>query len=695
MLTNMTPEAFITQLSVQLGVRYTAEQVEMIKNMDKSMFVYADPGTGKTSTVTAGLVFAELYKQIPGDKICAVSFTNDATAELANRHKHVCRKLKINENVNFKTLHKICTAILKENYKLLGMAQLKICSDYNYDTLQRVMTSSARELGVCIQDNQVRNISKALQSANSSLTFSKSALESRMYFKEAHVSYEDFMIVRKLMYEYNSLSETIQVSDIMLYTLQLLTQHPEVAEEFKKNCQLLVVDESQDMSLLQLRLISLLADNVVFVGDMKQQIYGFNGACQEVGHYFKVFYPEAKILSLTQSFRCDNAIADYAKPIVLPNGVGGEDFKGTGPGGTVECIPDLDINKIVSRISKDMQEHKGQIVTQIMILYRNNYTSVPVIDALYRAGIPVRCTKHVEAFKMPVIGEMLELVEIARTPSDTNKMPALRYIIPEFVRYGKAGVNPIMKIALQTGMSLFDITYKFQDEYTGSVAMELLLDVREMLLQGEPLSDILNKIWPTYNNLWLRNREWMLDFPATYYTKLVNPLIEGRTYDQFLNAEIDKSKKIMEANKNLVGVRCSTFHSAKGLEADVVYLMDVDANTVPNVKQIEKMVKAGCLIDVARNVNNERSLLFVACTRARHELYISYDSSVGPSTLITEPETYANYDLLYANNRQTYDDVEIFNKFVCTSCKDMRGVLDDINKVVAAAELASHAADIE
>ena len=108
---NMSEDAFVNLLEVRMNMVFTDEQKKFIKTLDKPGICFASPGTGKTASAVAGLLTTELYKQVPGENIYALSFTNMATLELSLRHEKACRVLGITQRVNFKTLHSLCSTI--------------------------------------------------------------------------------------------------------------------------------------------------------------------------------------------------------------------------------------------------------------------------------------------------------------------------------------------------------------------------------------------------------------------------------------------------------------------------------------------------------------------------------------------------------------------------------------------------------
>lgn len=670
MITNgITEVGFMSALEVKLNADYTDEQKELIRNFGSGpVFCFADPGTGKTFTAIGGLIYAELFKQIPGQSIYALSFTRLATGELSVRHERACRKIGISNQINFKTLHALCRSILKDNYRLLGMSKFDSGGELTMESAYRLVEDSCREWGVVIKPQQITSSIYASRLLNASLIFDQDVVESKMAFKETGLSYETFTRIRGLLFSYSLLSEKISVNDLLLYTVLLLTRHPEISDKFKEKCKLMLVDEAQDLSLLQLRIISLLTDNPVFIGDMKQQIYGFNGACQEVVSEFHKLYPNAKDLRLSQSFRCANEIADYATQIILPNKVGGEDYKGVGDGGKVINMNGLDadglnLSQLTSNLHDEFLANKNKFTKDYLFLVRNNVSVIPVIEELFKQGLPFRVNKYTPAYEIPVISDLCQLLQLANSPYSKANILALKYIIPEFQGYYTLQEHPFYQICSKTESSIFEVNYQYRDIGTASNAMNVLIEVSEMLKRGATMKDLLNKLWVTYYNNWLSKNAWKLESKPEYYTRAVNSLT-SKTFAQFIQDETKKTNIIKECEKYGRGIRCYTMHASKGLEADVVYIIDANQGLIPNTSKLDKMCKRGCEMDAARSIREERSLCYVACTRAKHELYIV--STDKPATMLQGINDYEDFDRLYACYKTSGDDINAFNKF----CKE-------------------------
>ncbi len=662
----ITQEAFITKMEVGLKANYTQEQKDLISSFgDGPIFCFADPGTGKTYTAIGGLLNAELFKSIPGSNIYALSFTRLATSELAVRHERACQKLGISKQVNFATLHKLCRSILKENHQLLGMSSFDSTGELTMDKAFRLVEATLAEEGIPLEPSKIRACVMACRKLNAALIFDEDVVTTKAAFKDCNVSYDIFDKIRGNLFSYSLLSETISVSDLLLYTVLLLTRHPEISAEFKSKCKLMLVDEAQDLSLLQLRIISLLTDNPVLIGDMKQQIYGFNGACQEVVQEFHKLYPNSTDMKLTQSFRCKDEIVKYATKLILPNNIGGEDFKGVGPGGTVNIYRGLardgaDIHGLAERLHSEFIQNHNRLPIEYLFLVRNNFSITPIIEELYKQGLPFRVNKFLPAYDTPLIKEICELLNLAQSPQALNNILALRYLIPEFKGYRNLVEHPYYKICSKTGCSIFEVNYQFSDPAIAGKAMELLMTVADMIHSDCSMKDIINTMWPLFSENYVKQNVWRLEAAPKAYFESIEPLVH-KTYSTFLQDEIKKAQIIQESEKYSRGVRCYTMHASKGLEADVVYIIDADDGLIPNVSKLNKMLSKHCEMDVARAIREERALCYVACTRAKSELNIVYNET--PAPMIMGENPFQDFDRNYECYKVSGDDIRAFESF--------------------------------
>lgn len=665
----MTIDDFSLALSVRLDKVFTEEQKTFFQDFTVPTLAFASPGTGKTMSAVTGLLTAELFHGIPGQNIYALSFTRAATGELATRHKRACEKLsqsigasRVHQTIQFGTLSSFCKTIVEENYEAVGLTSRPTTKNVPMQSAVTIIRDLCDKWGIPVQQNKLRTIVYAIRSLNASLIFDQHNVEESYDFKTTGIDYESFTRLRAAMFVYSINTDTMPVNDIFLYALVVFMNKPEVSTALKKKIRIMLVDEAQDLSLLQLKLISYMTDCPVLIGDMKQQIYGFNGACSEIVSEFFKLYPTARRLELNQSFRCRDEIADFATKIILPNEMGGESFKGVGTGGTVEVLSQIDYTEVAEQIKMDYESNRSNFTKDIMFLFRNNVSMIPVVEALYKAKVPFRSDKYISVSKLPVISDLMQIVNLCRNPFDLNNLTALKYLLPEFRYYASASSMPVYKILSKQGGSLYDLNYNYKD-FIAPKVFNTLIDVSDALRKNALLSDVLNSIYPIYKSSWLDDNEWKLEQSADYYIKIALPAIRGKTYSQFISDENEKDSINTEFSAQNRGVRCYTMHSSKGLEADVVYIVDADDGIIPNANQIKKREKVNCILSIAKDIRNERSLCYVACTRARSELYIIASSEVSPMFLgINE---FRNYDAVYKCSKSAvHDEISAFGDFV-------------------------------
>lgn len=658
---NISLEAFMTHASVKMGRDFNDQQLELAKDFTKPVISFSYPGTGKTETALLGLITAELFHGVPGENIYALSFTRNATNELKYRHEAHCKKLGIKQKPVFKTLSALCRQILIENAGTLGFTNLKITNTFTIADLTEYLLETAATNEIPLDPYKVRPVIQAIRSLNSSLIFDRVHVESKMVFTQTGLSYEHFTILRKALYDLNKIVESIQLDDIFLYTLELFMRDPELSKRLKSKIKVFLLDEIQDVSLLQLRLASYMSDNVVAMGDIRQQIYGFNGACQEIVAQYKKYFPTAREVTLFQSYRCGSKIADYATTLILPNKLGGSEFKGKeGLEGSVELVKQASLSDIAKNLHEDFIENNHVFAEDNMFIFRNNMSAIPLADEFYKLKLPFRVNNYKPAHQIPVIQDICAIVDMCRNPTQAGIIKPLMYLIDEFSGYSSVMDVPVYKIMQKEGCSFLEAKYQYKNPVQASSILTVLKEVVELLKNNSMTFIIFNTIWPIYEPH-LRKKEHFLEQPASYYTNLVAPLIQNKTYQQFTKDELDKVDHIQESVDRRVGPRCYTMHGAKGTEADVVYILDADEGIVPNTRKLEKTLEAGCIIDAAREIRNERCLVYVAATRAKKRLYVGYTSQI--STLFTQYNAYANLDKAYESFTPNYNDVEVFSNF--------------------------------
>ena len=694
------PEVFFGILEAKLGKKYTAEQVEFMRDFTVPVLSESKPGTGKTTAVVAGLINAELNMQIKGESITALSFTREATLELKQRHEEAIKKLGMQKQyIQFKTLHAMCRKILMDNHELLGMETVNIGKALSMAERIEHIVNTAAEEKIPINKSKARDIVKAIENLNSSLIFEKGHVESKYCFKKCGIPFDDFTLLRKRAYRLNKIMEIVQVSDILLYTLELLLTHPEVSAKEKESRAILVFDEFQDASLLHLKLVNMLAANVIAVGDINQQIYAFNGACQEIVQKFREYYPNYKEVPFTQSFRCSQEICDYSMEIIKANGNTNVGFKGTTVPGRVIFENHTDLKGIVQDIYTKFKENNNTFKVDTMFLFRNNMLAIPLAEEMYkcrewdpvekrfRNEMPFRINGYKPAYEIDIIKDLCAICNIVRSPREVSNLGILNKLLVEYAGYRAPSEMPVYKVMTKKRCDFFEAMnqIKFNADRNAGEVMEMFLKVDEAYKLKATTRDLFNLIYPLYNAVWLKKNAYRLEQEPTHYINLVVPLIADKNYDKFLEDEIKKAEFINGCVKKREGIRNYTLHGAKGLEAPVVYILCAEEALIPNQKELTETLKYNCMLDAAKNIRNERSLIHVGVTRAMYEVHISYDNQLASlfgrlkenGDIDTSNNIYEELDETYARNKEFFNDVESFIDFTTDEGVMVRDEIDE------------------
>ena len=646
-------ENALSFLIAETGVRLTDEQRDVVRHFNDSMCVAASPGTGKTTTTVCGLIAAQTIHGFKGSTINAMSFTKLATAELATRYKNMAARCGINANISFNTFHSICYKIIRDRFPEFRVREIKLAEELNEFAV------FLKEEGVKYADKMqfVKKCYNAMTSLNNEMLWHKMSVENNAVFAEIepYITLRQFQVCRARWFRRNFMLRSMLQGDIPTMALYILLLYPEIQEKYRKQFQLMVVDEFQDMSLLYLEVLKLISNKLIVVGDLKQQIYAFNGANLKIFDFFKEMYPDSLVLPLSQSFRCCDEIVELANKVIAPNEIiGTDDFKGVGPGGSV-TITKGNYKELTSVYESIKTRQDNKEFNDIMFLTRNNASIIPVIEELYQRGIMFRTTKLQKVQDTEIYKDLCMLAEIAIHSTDPQYVQRVAYFMPEF-KWLKARENPLLQVMAQSpyerDKSLLTMNYSYKENSSYEI-INCLKRFKELNDKGLCFYEAMQPLLVIYEKYIIQGKYYLLEQTPEYYHLLVEYIVKTKTFDKMIMEEDDKAARNEHYNALHEGVRCYTFHSAKGLEAQEVYLLDVDAAIIPQVKKMERLKELGCLYDAAKELRNERNLLYVAITRAKKKLYLAYSFELSP--LIASPES----------NELSYLDAE-YKKYTST-----------------------------
>ena len=557
--------------------------------------------------------------------VMAITFTNKAAGEMKERLRRMLGGEEGDE-VFASTFHSACVRILRRWAEEIGYP--RSFTIYDTDDAQRVMKAVYKDLNVDDKFfpiksaiNQMSRWKDQLVSPEQALAKdTKGALAARIY-----AAYE------KRLKE----AGAFDFDDLIYQTVQLLAEHPDVRDFYQTKYKYLLVDEYQDTSVAQFRLVSLLTGperNICVVGDDDQSIYRFRGATIENILNFEKCYPGAKTIRLEQNYRSTSNILNAANCVIQHNTErkGKTLWTDNGEGDKVQVYTAENEQDEAMHIADVIGQHlkEGGHLADHAILYRMNAQSAPIESYFTRAGIPHKIVGGQRFNDRKEVKDIHSYMSIVANPRDDVR---LRRIINEPARkIGNTTVEVIADLAAQQGVSMLEIIghadqyaklsravmplLKFwqiyqslQDSLETKTLDAFAADVIERtgykaMLEAdaakghEDAADRLQNLGQLVNNV--KNYCDQHGEDAT---------LEGYLEDIALISDIDSY------NESADQVVLMTIHSAKGLEFPYVFLIGMEEGVFPS--EMSKYSEA--------DLEEERRLAYVGITRAKKELYIS------------------------------------------------------------------------
>ena len=560
--------------------------------------------------------------------VMAITFTNKAAGELKERLRNMLGGEEGDE-VFASTFHSACVRILRRWAEEIGYP--RSFTIYDTDDSQRVMKTVYKELSVDDKFFPVKSAINPMSRWKDQLVSPAEALQTPAKDTKGALAARVYAAYEKKLKE----AGAFDFDDLIYQTVQLLAEHKEVRDFYQNKYRYLLVDEYQDTSVAQFRLVSLLTGpekNICVVGDDDQSIYRFRGATIENILNFERVYPGTKTIRLEQNYRSTSNILNAANCVIQHN----TERKGKTlwtqnvEGDKVQVYTAENEQDEASHIADIIGQHlrEGGHLADHAVLYRMNAQSAPLESYFTRAGIPHKIVGGQRFNDRKEVKDIHSYMSIVANPRDDVR---LRRIINEPARkIGATTIDVIADLAGQEGVSMLEIIrhadqyaklsraiaplYKFyqiyerlQDSLENKTLDEFASDVIEItgykaMLEAdaakghEDAADRLQNLGQLVNNV--KNYCDQQGEEAS---------LEGYLEDIALISDIDNY------NESADQVVLMTIHSAKGLEFPYVFLIGMEEGVFPS--EMSKYSEA--------DLEEERRLAYVGITRAKKELYIS------------------------------------------------------------------------
>jgi DNA helicase-2/ATP-dependent DNA helicase PcrA len=600
-------------------------QHDAVKNANGPTMIVAGAGSGKTRVLTHRIAFL-LESGVKPWEILALTFTNKAAKEMKERIGHLVGE-ETARDLWMGTFHSIFARLLRRDAPLLGFTSSFTIYD-SEDSLSAIKQIMGR-IGIAKDQFNPNAVRSRISSAKNQLVYPQeyAKLARDLFGEKVSEIYPEYV---KLLKNSNSMD----FDDLLLKSIELFTQHPEVLSKYQDRFKFLLVDEYQDTNRAQYSIIKLLAGkykNLTVVGDDAQSIYAFRGADISNILDFERDYPDAKIFRLEENYRSTQNILGAADELIKHNKgqIAKTLFTKNAEGDPVhviECTDERDEAAAVVRVIEEETRKEKLNLRQFAVLYRTNAQSRAIEDGLRRQGIPYVIVGGTAFYKRKEIKDVLAYVRLIVNPNDSESL--LRVINYPARGIGPTTIEKILAYQQEHASTLFhafeciDFVQGIHSRTVGKIKEFTSLiakygTLKDKMSAGELLRAMIDetrilqelKLENTMESLArYENIQEFLSAVTEFFLEKDDATIDSFLEEVSLVSEVDSA----DGTKNAVTLM--TLHAAKGLEFPVVCVTGLEEGLFPGQMAAQDNSQ----------LEEERRLLYVGITRAMKKCYLFY-----------------------------------------------------------------------
>lgn len=606
------------------------KQAEAVQTTEGPLLIMAGAGSGKTRVLTHRIAYLIDEKYVNPWNILAITFTNKAAREMRERALALSPATK---DTLIATFHSMCVRILRREADHIGYNRNFTIVDPGEQ--RTLMKRIVKALNLDPKKWSERSILATISNAKNDL------LDERAYELGASDLYSQTVArCYKAYQEELRRSEAMDFDDLIMMTLRLFDQNPDVLAYYQQRYQYIHVDEYQDTNHAQYQLVTLLASrfkNICVVGDADQSIYGWRGADMQNILDFEKDYPDARVVLLEENYRSTKKILQAANEVIQHNrhrrpkklwtqNADGEQIV------YYRANDERDEAVFVASTISNMCLELGKSFKDFAVLYRTNAQSRTIEEALLKSNIPYTMVGGTKFYSRKEIRDVIAYLTVVANPSDNISFERI-------VNEPKRGVGPgtldkLRQFAYGQEQSLLEAASSLeQSPLKGKAAQamlalaSLLSDLRadldqlsitalaEALLEKTGYLDMLRVQNTLESQARIENIEEFLSV-----TKSFDDLSAQR---QEHEAGIDRLGRFLndlaliadsdDGNAETAEVTLMTLHAAKGLEFPVVFLIGMEEGVFPLARAAEDQDE----------LEEERRLAYVGITRAEECLFLT------------------------------------------------------------------------
>ncbi len=559
------------------------EQQKAVINTEGPMIVLAGAGSGKTRVLTYKVMYLLLEKKIDPASILMVTFTNKAAGEMKERIQNFISNLSTHHFTSYpfiSTFHSLCARILRIDGYRVGISPRFIIYD-DSDQIEAIKEAMSK-LYISPKDFKPSSVLATIsQAKNELISEDEYATFARGLFQNTVAKI--YPLYQKILKE----NDALDFDDLILQTIKLFRENPDVLTKYQNQFQYILIDEYQDTNRSQYILTKLLSEkwrNLCVVGDFAQSIYSWRGADYRNLLKIKNDYPDVKTFSLSQNYRSTQKILDGAYAVIAkntshpilslwtqnPDGEAIEIFEAENEQNEADFIVRTIVNHGVSKLN------------EIAVLYRTNAQSRVVEEAFLHHGIP--------------------------------------YILVGGTRfYERREIKDVLSYLRLLANSQESIAFK-RAEKIGKTRLQKLMHYKEQLqnIEDIPTIDLLDGVLSATDYLSLYDEKDEEDrYRLENIKELRSVALSFPNLTEFLEniALVEQEYTAGPKEKTLKNaVTLMTIHAAKGLEYSIVFMIGMEEGLFPHSRSLLNK----------EELEEERRLCYVGMTRAKQKLYLTY-----------------------------------------------------------------------
>ncbi len=613
------------------------QQLAAVQHIDGPLMIVAGAGSGKTKVLTTRIAHL-MNSGVDAFNILALTFTNKAAAEMKERVEKALGNTEA-RNLYIGTFHSVFARILRSEANKLGYPNN--FTIYDTDDAKSVIKGIVKDMNLDDKHYKPAYIYNRISAAKNSL------LDPAKYRADTFVQEEDTRSHRPLIADiYDQYARrcfrngAMDFDDLLFKMHTLLHEYPDALAKYQGRFSYILIDEYQDTNHAQYEIIKMLGarnENICVVGDDAQSIYSFRGATVQNILQFKDDYDDVRVIKLEQNYRSTQTILDIANSIIgnNKNQIPKELWTSNDEGEKImlaRTMTDNDEGRFVADSIKEQQMRNHYANKDFVVLYRTNAQSRSFEESLRRQNIPYKLVGGTSFYQRKEIKDYLAYLRIIVNPQDEENLKRIINVPTRGI--GKTSIDKISVRANELDVTFWETIANpdiegFRSANTDNFVM--MINNFRTMLEKENAYDVAffvgkhtGLVKDLYNDKsveGIARYENVQELLNSIKEFTETPDEEGELHDKTLGSYLQQITLLTDADQDKAedadAVKLMTIHAAKGLEFPCVYVVGMEENLFPS---------AMSLYDRS-DLEEERRLFYVAVTRAKEKLWITYANS--------------------------------------------------------------------